>query len=62
MIYIQRKCDNYLETVDQFENRKEAREMVKEYQLSDPYAFYYLSQRACQNWIETNAACSTTAI
>jgi len=39
-----------LETVDQFETRKEAREMLREYQLSDPYATYYLSQRPCKEW------------
>ena len=52
MTYIQRK-DNYtrdLETVDQFETYKEAREMVAEYRLSDPSAHYYLSQRACKDW------------
>ena len=50
MIYIQRKGNGYLETVDQFTTRKEAREMLSEYQLSDPYAEYYLSQRACKGW------------
>lgn len=50
MIYIQRKGNGYLETVDEFTTRKEARSMLSEYQLSDPYASYYLSQRACQEW------------
>jgi hypothetical protein len=50
MYYIQRKDGRNLETVDQFTTRKEAREMVKEYQLSDPSAHYYLSTRACKNW------------
>ena len=49
MIYIQRK-DTYLETVDQFETRKEARAMLKEYQLSDRSAWYYLSSRPCKDW------------
>lgn len=50
MIYIQRKGDGYLETVDEFSARKEAREMLEEYQLSDPYGHYYLSSRACRGW------------
>ena len=50
MIYIQRKGGGYLETVDEFSTRKEAREMLAEYQLSDPYGHYYLSSRACRGW------------
>lgn len=52
MTYIQRKDQNYLETVDEFETRKEARVMLKEYQISDPSAHYYLSSRACKAWRE----------
>ncbi len=48
--YIQRKDENGLETVDEFETYTEAREMVKEYRMSDPYANYYISQRACKDW------------
>jgi hypothetical protein len=50
MIYIQRKGDGYLETVDEFRTLKEARAMLSEYRLSDPYADYYLSSRACKAW------------
>lgn len=50
MIYIQRKGNGYLETVDEFETRKEARAMLAEYRMSDPSAEYYLSSRACKNW------------
>ena len=50
MIYIQRKDSNGLETIDEFETRKEAREMLKEYKLSDPYGYYYLSSRCCKHW------------
>lgn len=50
MVYIQRKDGGYLETVDEFETRKEAKEVLQEYRLSDPYAVYYLSQRACEGW------------
>ncbi len=52
MRYIQRKClqTGQLETVDQFETRKEASDTLKEYKLSDPYGHYYTSQRACKDW------------
>jgi hypothetical protein len=53
MTYIQRKDGKDLETVDQFETRKEARLILKEYQLSDNYANYYLSSRACKHWKES---------
>ncbi len=52
MIYIQRKCNitGELETVDQFETRKEAKDSLKDYRLSDKTASYYTSQRACKDW------------
>ena len=50
MYYIQRKDQHQLETVDQFETLKESKKMVQEYRLSDPYARYYISQRACKDW------------
>lgn len=50
MIYLQRKGSGYLETIDAFSTIKEARAMLKEYQLSDSSAVYYLSQRACKAW------------
>jgi len=52
MRYIQRKDQYGLETVDQFTTFKEAREMVAEYRISDPYAEYYISQRPCKEWSE----------
>jgi hypothetical protein len=52
MIYIQRKDQNGLETVDEFKTRKEACEMLKDYQLSDRSASYYTSSRACKAWKE----------
>ena len=54
MSYIQRK-DNYgnFETVDQFESRKEAINMLKEYRLSDRSAYYYISQKPCRDWQES---------
>jgi hypothetical protein len=52
MLYIQRKGNGYLETVDEFATRKEAKAMLKEYQLADPSAEYYISSRACKAWAE----------
>ena len=52
MKYIQRKDGKYLETVDEFETYKEAKVMLKEYRLSDPYAEYYISSRCCKAWRE----------
>ena len=51
--YIQRK-DPYgnLETVDEFESRKEAIKMLKEYRLSDQSGYYYISQKPCRDWQE----------
>ena len=52
MKYIQRKDYqfNQLETVDEFETRKEAIAMIAEYRLSDPSASFYLSSRPCKDW------------
>ena len=50
MYYIQRKDSNYLETVDEFETRKEALAMLAEYRMADPYAHHYLSTRPCKDW------------
>ena len=51
MIYINRKDDyKNFETVDEFEFRKEAIKMLKEYRLSDKSAYYYMSQRPCKDW------------
>jgi hypothetical protein len=48
--YIQRKGDGHLETVDEFETRREANSMLSEYQMCDPYASYYVSTRPCKDW------------
>jgi hypothetical protein len=51
MFYIQRKDDSNLETVDEFETRKEARAMLAEYRsIGDRSAHYYLSRRPCKDW------------
>ena len=48
--YIQRKEGRDLETVDEFDSWKEARDMVKEYRMSDRTADFYISRRACKHW------------
>ena len=50
MKYIQRRGNSYLETVDEFETMKEAQAMLKEYQMCDPTAEYYISSRPCKDW------------
>lgn len=50
MVFIQRKDSNGLETVDGFETNKEAKKMIIEYRISDPYAQYYISSRCCKAW------------
>lgn len=52
MFYIQRRGDGYLETVDEFETRKEAKLMLAEYRMSDPTAEFYISRRPCKAWRE----------
>ena len=54
MIYIQRKDAYQLETIDQFETRREAMAMLEEYQAADFSASYYLSSRACNEWREAS--------
>lgn len=50
MYYIQRKDGRWLETVDEFETRKEAQSMLEEYRMSDGTARFYISTRPCNNW------------
>ena len=49
-LFIQRKGQGYRETVDEFDTWKEAKKMVREYQMSDPCAEYYISSRPCREW------------
>jgi len=56
MYYIQRKDNHCRETVDEFETRKEAIEMLAEYCLADRSALYYVSPRACKDWQEESHA------
>lgn len=53
MIYIQRRGQGYLETVDEFPTREEARQMLAEYRRADPSDHYYMSQRPCKAWRES---------
>ena len=52
MIYINGKYQNQeTETVDQFETRKEAKEMIKEYRIAyGPEWSLWLSQRSTNDW------------
>lgn len=53
MTYINIKNGNgQVETVDEFENRKEALKMVREYNLADRHNNYYVSQRCTEDWKE----------
>ena len=54
MTFINMKCPytRGVETVDEFITYREAREMLKEYRMSDPSANYYLSQRSTKEWSE----------
>ena len=52
MNYINRKGNGYLETVESLEGLsiKEKRRLLSEYRLSDPYGYYYFSQRATKDF------------
>lgn len=55
MVYIQRRDAHGLETVDEFLTWREARAMLAEYRMADPYAEHYLSRRACLAWRQSKA-------
>ena len=50
MFYINIKNQGQVETFDQFDTKKEADEMVKEYNISDRANSYYISKRATKEW------------
>ncbi len=50
MKYINIKSNLGTETVDEFTTYKEAREMLKEYRMSDIYNYYCISQRCTNDW------------
>lgn len=54
MYYIQFKYKGQpLETIAEYDCLRQAREDLREYRFADPYASYYLSQRACKAWRES---------
>ena len=56
MTYINMKSNAHgVETVDSFETYKEAKLMLKEYRLSDPYNNYYLSNRSTKEYREATS-------
>ncbi len=50
--FIQRRSGKDLETVDEFPTKKEAQDMRHEHAVSDPSAYYYVSNRCCKAWKE----------
>ena len=51
MIYINSQYQNEVETIDEFETRKEARKMLTEYQLTYGYDFkLWMSSRSTKDW------------
>jgi len=51
--YIQRREDpRTVETIDEFEDSKEAYRVAREYNLSDPTARHYVTRVACKAWRE----------
>jgi len=48
--YINIRYNGEVETVDQFDTMKEAREMVKEYNMVQPG--HYISQRCTNDWCD----------
>lgn len=52
MFYIQRRTGKQLETIDEYETRKEATDACREYNLVDKFAYHYVSRRACNSYHE----------
>lgn len=48
--FINYKFSNYtgIETIDEANNHKEAKQLLKEYELSDRFGNYWISQRQCK--------------
>lgn len=53
--YINRRGDGYTETVDEFDTEKEARAMLREYQMSDPTGELWVSRRPIKGWSDPYA-------
>ena len=55
MVYINAKSIYGIETIDQLESSKEAKEMIKEYRIAFGSNFnLYLSQRSTNEWRSKN--------
>lgn len=53
--FIQRRdAPRSVETIDEFDNAKEAHRMAKEYNAADPSAWHYVSRVPCKSWRESN--------
>lgn len=51
MPYINRRTNhNDIETIDEFFTHKEAQKMLREYQLADHSAVYYISRRCTKEY------------
>lgn len=48
--YINRRQGKETETVDEFNNGKEAAAMRNEYTFSDSAGHYWVSRRCCKGW------------
>ncbi len=53
--YINQKENGEVETIDEFDTRKEAREMLGEYQMAFHGGDIYLSNRCTNDWRDTSA-------
>jgi len=52
-VYINSKKSGRVETIDQFDTYREAREMLKEYRMCFHWGNYYLSSRSTREWRES---------
>lgn len=51
--YIQRRVNSKnIETIEQFEDAKEAHRKVKEYNSVDSNALHYVVRRPCKGWVD----------
>jgi hypothetical protein len=52
MFYINYKFNNETgnETLDEALDIGEARKLLSEYNMSDPYGDYWISNKSCKNW------------
>ena len=50
MKYINYKYNGENETIDECDKFRDAKYLLSEYQMSDPYGEYWISSRKCKNW------------